>query len=55
MTAGGEGERVYGGIEAGGTKFVCVAGVGPDDIRLTRRIAVTRPGVDDRGLPGRVP
>ena len=25
---------MYGGIEAGGTKFVCVAGVGPDDIRL---------------------
>ncbi len=34
---------MYGGIEAGGTKFVCVAGVGPDDIRLTRRIAVTDP------------
>ncbi len=26
---------VYGGIEGGGTKFVCVVGTGPDDVRAT--------------------
>lgn len=34
---------LYGGIEAGGTKFVCVVGAGPDDIRTERRIATTSP------------
>lgn len=28
--------RVFGGIEAGGTKFVCAIGTGPEDVRLTR-------------------
>lgn len=35
---------LYGAIEAGGTKFVCVIGTGPADIRATRRIEVTTPG-----------
>ncbi len=32
-----------GGIEAGGTKFVCVVGSGPDDIRADARIPTTSP------------
>lgn len=32
-----------GGIEAGGTKFVCVVGSGPDDIRAEARIPTTSP------------
>jgi fructokinase len=34
---------VFGGVEAGGTKFVCVIGTGPDDIAETRRIDVAGP------------
>lgn len=34
---------VYGGIEAGGTKFVCVVGSGPGDIRATIRLATGEP------------
>jgi fructokinase len=36
--------RLYGGIEAGGTKFVCVVGTGPDDIQARTRIDTTLPG-----------
>jgi fructokinase len=32
---------LYGGIEAGGTKFVCAIGTGPDDIRAETRFATT--------------
>ena len=35
---------MFGGIEAGGTKFVCVIGTGPDDIAETLRIDVGGPG-----------
>ena len=33
----------YGGIEAGGTKFVCAVGTGPDDIRAAIRFPTTTP------------
>jgi fructokinase len=34
---------VYGGIEAGGTKFVCAVGTGPDDRRAETVIPTTTP------------
>ena len=34
---------VYGGIEAGGTKFVCAVGTGPDDLRDEIRFPTTSP------------
>ncbi|KAA3657712.1 MAG: ROK family protein, partial [Chloroflexi bacterium] len=33
----------YGGIEAGGTKFVCAVGSGPDDIRDEIRFPTMKP------------
>ena len=48
---------MYGGVEAGGTKFVCVIGTGPDDIVATTRLEVNGPAETRRGghrlLPGR--
>ncbi len=35
--------ELYGGIEAGGTKFMCALGSGPDDIRAETRFSTTRP------------
>lgn len=35
---------LIGGIEAGGTKFVCAVGSGPDDLRAERRFPTTTPG-----------
>ncbi|GGD12438.1 ROK family protein [Aquisalinus flavus] len=35
--------RLFGGIEAGGTKFVCAVGYGPDDIRHRVTIPTTGP------------
>ena len=43
---GGPGEPaapLYGAIEAGGTKFVCLVGSGPDDIRAETRFPTTTP------------
>jgi fructokinase len=34
---------LYGGIEGGGTKFVCAVGTGPGDIRAEARIPTTTP------------
>jgi fructokinase len=35
--------KLYGSIEAGGTKFACVIGSGPDHIVAEARIATTTP------------
>ncbi len=34
---------LYGAIEAGGTKFVCAVGTGPDDVRALTRFPTTTP------------
>lgn len=34
---------LYGGVEAGGTKFVCIAGTGPQDVRHEARFPTTTP------------
>jgi fructokinase len=34
---------LFGSIEAGGTKFVCSVGTGPDDLRATTRFPTTMP------------
>lgn len=36
-------EKIYGGIEAGGTKFVCVLATGPDNIIAEERFPTTTP------------
>jgi fructokinase len=41
-------ESLYGGIEAGGTKFICAVGTGPDDIRAEVRFPTAKP---DETLP----
>ncbi len=35
--------RLYGAVEAGGTKFVCIVGTGPNDIRSETRFPTTTP------------
>jgi fructokinase len=35
--------QYFGGIEAGGTKFVCAVGAGPEDIRAEARFPTTTP------------
>ena len=34
---------LYGAVEAGGTKFVCLVGTGPGDVRDQARIDTTTP------------
>jgi len=34
---------VYGGIEAGGSKWECAVGTGPGDLRATKTIPTTTP------------
>jgi len=36
-------KELYGGIEGGGTKFVCMVGTGPTDIQAETRIPTTTP------------
>ncbi len=36
-------DTLYGGIEAGGTKFVCVIGAGPNDLKVKERFPTTTP------------
>ena len=35
--------QLYGGIEGGGTKFVCAVGTGPDNILAEVRFPTTTP------------
>jgi len=35
--------KLFGGVEAGGTKFVCAVGSGPDNIRAEARFSTTYP------------
>lgn len=37
------GQPILGAIEAGGTKFVCAVGAGPDEVRATDRFPTTDP------------
>ncbi len=39
----GQAGACYGGVEAGGTKFVCAVGSGPEDLRTTVEIATEEP------------
>jgi fructokinase len=36
-------DRLFGGLEAGGTKCVCAVGTGPDDVRAETRFPTTTP------------
>jgi fructokinase len=47
-------DLVVGGIEAGGTKFVCAVGRGPDDVRLARNRQEFATGNDPSHLIHRV-
>lgn len=43
VNMGNKDQRLFGGIEGGGTKFVCAVGTGPDDIRAEVRFPTTSP------------
>ena len=36
-------EELYGGMEGGGTKFICAVGTGPDEIIAETRFPTTTP------------
>lgn len=38
-------KTAFGGIEAGGTKFVCAVGTGPDDVRAELRLPTESPDI----------
>lgn len=44
-----DGEKLYGGIEAGGTKFVCAVGTGPDHIVAETSFATSRDSAETIG------
>ena len=48
-------QRLYGGVEGGGTKFICVVGRGPDDVRAEARVSTTTPVATLRRGPGVLP
>ncbi len=43
MTRGARGPELLGGVEGGGTKFVCAVGSSPADVRAIARIPTTTP------------
>ena len=43
-------QRLYGGVEAGGTKFICAVGTGPGDVRESTRIDTTTPDITLREM-----
>lgn len=43
MCADRESRPLVGGVEAGGSKFVCVVGTGPGDVRAETRVPTTTP------------
>jgi len=43
---------LFGGIEAGGTKFVCILGSGPEDVRAEARFPTTTPEATIRQAVG---
>ena len=38
-------KKIYGGIEAGGTKFICAVGTGPNDLQALTQFPTTNPEV----------
>src|SRR3990172_11546510 len=42
-SSGGQMSGFFGGIEAGGTKWICAAGQGPEDVYAQARIPTTSP------------
>ena len=45
-------EHLYGAVEAGGTKFICLVGSGPEDVRDQARFETTTPDATLRQMLG---